>query len=159
MSIPRRIGPRRIDGVDGLRVLVGEEIGVSEWLTVDQAMIDRFAEATGDRQWIHVDPERAREESPFGITIAHGHLILSLGVRFALEVLAVDHVKLAVNRGFDRVRFRAPLAAGSQLRMRVRLERVSEAGSGALAEFTYTFEADGSAKSVCVAQSLVWFVE
>jgi acyl dehydratase len=158
VSIPG-IGPRRIDGLDGLRVLIGEEIGVSEWLTIDQNMIDRFAEATGDRQWIHVDPERAREESPFKTTIAHGHLILSLGVSFAIEILTVDRISLVVNRGFDRVRFRSPLAAGSRLRMRMRLDRVRDAGSGALAEFTYTFEAEHSAKPVCVAQSLVLFAE
>src|SRR4051812_24737739 len=101
----------RFTGIDDL--LGHDELGVSEWHEVAQERIDRFAEVTGDRQWIHVDPERARREGPFGGTIAHGALTLSLCMTFLTEVVRVDGVTFVVNGGFNRVRFQAPVRAGA----------------------------------------------
>src|SRR5262245_20552873 len=96
-----------------LQAFVGRELGVSDWLLVDQALIDRFADCTGDRQWIHVDPERARRESPFGATIAHGYLVLALLARFGFELgIHPKPAKEVVNYGLDRVRFPSPVRAG-----------------------------------------------
>lgn len=159
MAVNSSPAKRSINGLDGLHRLVGEEIGVSDWLTVDQEMIDRFAEATGDHQWIHVDGERVRADSPYKTTVAHGHLVLSLGARFAFEVFAVEGVSLALNYGLERVRFPAPLPSGSRLRMRVALDRLQETSPGTRAGFTYTFEAEGQAKPVCVAQALGLSIE
>ena len=116
-----------VDRPDSLREYVGKEIGVSEWLTITQERIAQFAEATEDRQWIHLDRERAEKESPFGTTIAHGFLTLSLISRFMKDVIQVrSGVGMAINYGLNRVRFPAPVRAGSKIRARVTLLSVKE---------------------------------
>jgi acyl dehydratase len=141
-----------IDGVQGFRDRVGQELGVSDWYLVTQDEIDAFAAATDDFERIHVDPRRARE-TPFGRTIAHGLLTLSLGPKFSYEMLQVDGVPLHLNYGFDRVRFVTPLPVGSRVRMRARLTDVSDVELGVLTTIEQTFEREGQEEPVCVAQS------
>jgi acyl dehydratase len=134
-----------------LRTLVGAEPLVSDWLTIDQASVDRFAEATGDRQWIHVDPERARRESPFGGPIAHGFMTLSL-IPVLLEKTVVRKQRMGVNYGLNRVRFTSPVPVGSQLRARFAVESVTDVdNAGVQVEWNVTLERQGSDRPVCVA--------
>lgn len=133
-------------------------LGVSDWVTVDQAMIDRFAEATGDFQWIHVDPSRAAE-SPFGTTIAHGFLTLSLLARLSQETYRVERLAARLNYGCNKVRFPAPVPCGSRLRARFRLVAIEDAPAlSILGAARLTTEAvverDGGDKPVCVAEQL-----
>lgn len=144
---------RTFNGIDELRAAAGEEIGISAWHAVTQAEIDAFADVTGDRQWIHVDRERAAS-SPFGATIAHGLLTLSLGPRLLEEVLTVEGVAFGVNYGYGKVRFPAPVPAGSLVRMRATLLAVEEVAGGVQATIEQRFEREGSDKPVCVAESL-----
>jgi acyl dehydratase len=131
----------------------GTHLGASEWVTIDQTMIDTFADATGDHQWIHVDAERAAQ-SPFGSTIAHGFLTLSLLPRLAQEVYRVDGVRMAVNYGLDKVRFVAPVPVGSRVRVSTTLRRTEEAGGGLRVFLESTVELEGSEKPACVAQTI-----
>jgi len=134
----------------------GREIGVSGWTTIDQRRIDEFADCTGDRQWIHVDVERARRESPFGGTIAHGYLTLSVAASLAIEagVIPVD-AAAALNYGLDKVRFLAPVKAGSRVRNRVVLQAAEAKGSGrTLVTLQNTIEIEGEAKPALIAESL-----
>jgi acyl dehydratase len=133
---------------------IGKVFGPTEWLTVDQGRIDLFAEATGDHQWIHVDPERARA-GPFGNTIAHGFLSLSLVNYFLPELLRPEGLKHGINYGCDRVRFPAALKSGSRLRGRAEIVSVEDLGAGAVqAKIRVTLEAEGLEKPVCVADTL-----
>jgi acyl dehydratase len=134
--------------------LVGTELGPSQWMTVDQPMIDKFAEATGDHQWIHVDVERANRESPFGGPIAHGYLTLALGPRLAPQVTRVEGVKMAVNYGCDKVRFPSPVPVGSKLRLGIELLEVNDVAGGVQVKERFTFEVEGAAKPACVAENL-----
>jgi len=134
----------------------GREIGVSKWVVVDQKRIDEFAECTGDRQWIHVDVERARRESPYGGTIAHGYLTLSLAASLAIEagVIPAD-ATAALNYGLDKVRFIAPVRAGARVRNRVLLRHVENKADGrALLSMENTIEIEGETKPALVAESL-----
>jgi len=134
----------------------GREIGVSGWTTIDQRRNDEFADCTGDRQWIHVDVERARRESPFGGTIAHGYLTLSVAASLAIEagVIPVD-AAAALNYGLDKVRFLAPVKAGSRVRNRVVLQAAEAKGSGrTLVTLQNTIEIEGEAKPALIAESL-----
>lgn len=149
--------PVVIDGVDGLEALVGKEVGVSGWVQIDQDEIQRFADVTGDHQWIHVDVERAKKESPFGAPIAHGFLVLSLGPALASGLFTVENVKLAVNYGLDKVRFLTPVPSGSRIRLRVGVAEVRDAPMGKLVAFDHTFELEGSEKPACVARALALF--
>ena len=108
----------RFVSMDDAKARQGQEIGVSDWMTIDQERVSAFAQVTGDHQWIHVDVERATRESPFGGTIAHGYLTLSLLAKFAQECIAVEGIKLAVNYGLNRVRFASPVKVGSRVRAR-----------------------------------------
>jgi acyl dehydratase len=144
---------RTFNGIDDLRASAGEEIGHSGWHTVTQEEIDAFAQVTGDHQWIHVDPDRAAA-SPFGSTIAHGLLTLSLGPRFLEEVLTVEGVAFGVNYGYGKVRFPAPVPVGSRIRMHATLTAVEEVAGGVQATIEQRFEREGSDKPVCVAESL-----
>src|SRR5919112_1259438 len=119
-----------VNGIDEVRGLVGQTIGPSEWREVTQEDIDRFAELSRDDQWIHVDRERAEAESPFGTTVAHGNLTLSLTDGFRRELIRQSGVKLGVNYGFDKVRFPAPVPAGSRVRARAELISVDELDGG-----------------------------
>lgn len=135
-----------------LRALVGGEPIVSEWLTVDQASVDRFAEATGDHQWIHVDPERARRESPFGGPIAHGFLTLSLIPALLDRTVALEQ-RLGVNYGLNRVRFTSPVPVGSRLRAGFAVGSVTEVESnGVQVLWNVTLEREGSERPACVAE-------
>ncbi len=157
MSTSDTIPQRTIEGIQGLRALVGQEIGVSAWREIDQDLINRFADATGDHQWIHIDVERAQRESPFGTTIAHGYLVLSLVPAFNEEIFTVSGLKLAVNYGLNKVRFVSPVPAGSRLRMRARLAELSEVAGGEQAMLALTIEREGEEKPACVVEQLIRF--
>ena len=142
-----------INELDELRGRTGEELGVSEWHDVTQDAIDEFARLTGDDQWIHVDPVRARQ-TPFGGTIAHGYYTLSLHPMFSAQLIAYEGFAFAVNYGFNRVRFPAPLPVGNRVRMRMELVAVDDVLGGAQITTKLTFEGEGALKPVCVAESL-----
>jgi acyl dehydratase len=148
---------RTFHGLEELAAAVGTELGVSDWHTVTQEQVDRFADATDDHQWIHVDPQRAAA-GPFGTTIAHGYLTLSLVPLFASGVYAIEGVRMAVNYGCNKVRFPAPVPVGSRLRGVVTLDSVSPNGPGFLVAATVTVQIEGSAKPACVAETLVLVV-
>lgn len=140
--------------LDRLQALVGSEIGVSDWFTVDQERIYAFADATEDHQWIHVDPERAAN-GPFGTTIAHGFLTLSLTVALTAGLeLDMGDPKMAINYGLDRVRFTGPVPSGSRIRARVVLSSVEEAGGGVQLKRTVTVEREGEERPAMVAETL-----
>ncbi len=136
-----------------LQALVGQEVGVSDWITVDQRRIDQFAEATGDHQWIHVDPVRAAA-GPFGATVAHGFLTLSLLPEMGASAFEVRETRMGVNYGLNRVRFTAPVPAGSRLRGRFKLLAYEPIEGGAQVTVEVTMEREGSTKPVCVAESV-----
>jgi acyl dehydratase len=142
-----------LTGLEQIRGHIGEELGVSDWHLVTQENVDRFAEVTGDDQWIHVDVERARE-SPFGGTIAHGYYTLSLAPRFSYDMFKFEGFAFGVNYGLNRVRFPAPLPVGDRVRMRARLLAVDDVPGGAQITTELTFEREGGDKPVCVAESL-----
>jgi acyl dehydratase len=144
---------RTISGLDELRRAEGETLGTSNWHQVTQAAVDAFADVTGDHQWIHVDPKRAKD-TPFGGTIAHGYYTLSLAPALTEQVLALDGFAFAVNYGLDRVRFPAPLPVGSKVRLTVKLASLQEIPGGAQITLELTFERDGGEKPVCVAETL-----
>jgi len=134
---------------------VGRELGVSEWHQVTQERIDEFADATGDRQWIHVDRARAAIESPFKTTIAHGFLTLSLASSLIRSALQFDGARMAINYGLNRVRFMAPVPSGSRVRGRFALASVEETGGAVQAIWQVTIEREGLEKPCCVAEWLV----
>ncbi|HEY4351683.1 MAG TPA: MaoC family dehydratase [Paraburkholderia sp.] len=141
-----------IDSADGVRALIGAAPRVSAWVEIDQASVDRFAEATGDRQWIHVDPQRAQRESPFGGPIAHGFLTLSL-IPVLLERTLPFAQRLGVNYGLNRVRFTAPLPVGSQVRASFAVASATDAEQGGVqVVWNVTLERQGSERPVCVAE-------
>jgi acyl dehydratase len=145
-----------VDGVEGMKAIVGKEIGPSESRPVTQADIDAFAAVSGDHQWIHVDPERAKSESPYGTTIAHGNLTLSLADSFRRQLLRASGFALGVNYGWNKVRFPAPVPTGTRLRGYQQIVEVSDAGGGWHQIVTrFTVEAEGGEKPVCVADSVV----
>jgi acyl dehydratase len=148
--------PRVIDGIGELRGVVGQEIGVSDWFEISQALINAFAELTGDRQWIHVDQDRAKAESPYGTTVAHGFLTLSLVSQLHSQIVRIqgDHTR-AINYGFNRVRFPAAVPAGARIRVRSTLEAVEEIPGGAQLTWAVTVEIEGQPKPALVAQWLV----
>jgi len=144
-----------VEGPEGLRSLIGQEIGPSEWREVTQEMIDTFAELSGDDQWIHVDVERAEKESPFGTTVAHGNLTLSLIDGFRRGMIASSGFALGVNYGWNKVRFPAPVPAGSRVRARAEVVSVDDVGGGWVQVVTrFTLEVEGSEKPCCVGDSV-----
>jgi acyl dehydratase len=145
---------RVFNGVDELRQAKGSQLGASGWVTVEQSHIDQFAEATGDHQWIHVDAERAKD-GPFGKTIAHGFLTLSLLPVLVSQVYRVDNVKMGINYGLNKVRFTSPVPVGSRVRGNVELVDVADAGGGAVQITTrITVELEGSERPAIVAEWL-----
>lgn len=144
---------RTFEKLADLAALVGEEIGVSDWVLVDQVRIQRFADATDDQQWIHIDPERAAA-GPFGTTIAHGFLTLSLLPKFFYEGYKVNETRMGINYGLNKVRFPAPVPVDSRLRGRFRLIGFEAIAGGAQLTVEVTVEREGSDKPVCVAESL-----
>jgi acyl dehydratase len=142
-----------LDSLQSLKDYVGREIATTGWLAVTQERILQFAEATGDRQWIHVDPERARRESPYGAAIAHGFLTLSLLSHFMREAIQLPgDVRQTINCGLNRVRFPAPVRAGEKIRARVRLKSCSELPDSVQAVFEITIETEGGEKPCCAAE-------
>jgi acyl dehydratase len=149
---------RIFDGIKELTAAAGEELGTSDWVTVDQERINTFADATGDHQWIHVDLERAAA-GPFGGTIAHGLLTLSLLPAFLQQIYRVDGVAMVINYGLNKVRFPAPVPAGARLRATSRLTTVKPLDGGAVqAELSTTIEIEHGAKPACVAESVLRYV-
>ncbi|WP_454763462.1 MaoC family dehydratase [Cupriavidus campinensis] len=151
---------RIIKSLEELESLQGQEVAVSDWIEITQQQVNLFAEATGDHQWIHVDVERARRESPFGAPIAHGFLTLSLLPKFMQNAIHMEGVKMGVNYGLNRVRFTSPVPVGSRLRARVkvlkveRLEPAPDGLTGAQSTWEVTVEREGSERPVCVAESI-----
>jgi acyl dehydratase len=143
----------RIDSIEDLKARVGQELGVSEWHKITQQEVDAFARLTGDDQWIHVDPERAKASS-LGGTIAHGYFTLSLGARFSYDMFTVQEIAYSLNYGLGKVRFPAPLPTGSKVRMRAVLSDVSDVPGGVQTTVTQTFETEAGGKPVCVAEKL-----
>jgi acyl dehydratase len=149
---------RTINGIDELKALVGEELGTSDWLEIDQERVDTFAEATGDHQWIHTDPERAKD-GPFKGTIAHGYLTMSLGPVLLPQVVTVKGFSMALNYGLNKLRFPSPVPVGSKLRLSAKLATVEDVPGGVQTTYELTFEVDGSPKPACVAEALYrWLV-
>ncbi len=132
--------------------LVGTDLGTSDWYEVTQEHVNKFADATNDHQWIHIDVERAKSESPFGGPIAHGYLTLSLVVPLVAQVLDVTDTAMGVNYGLNKVRFPAPLPVGSKVRMRMALQNVEDIPGGVQMTMLYTFEVEGGEKPCCVAE-------
>jgi acyl dehydratase len=141
-----------IEGIEGLRAKVGEHLGYSEWHTVTQEQVNLFADATGDHQWIHVDPERAKAESPFGGPIAHGYLTLSLAPVLLSQVMTVSGLTYGLNYGCNKVRFPSPVHVGARLRAGATLDSVEDVAGGAQAVVRVEFELEGLDKPACVAE-------
>ena len=148
------MAPRIINGTDELKSLIGQHLGYSEWLEVTQERVNQFADATGDHQWIHVDPERAKKESPFGGPIAHGYLTLSLGPVLMPQVVLTTGYKMGVNYGCNKVRFMSPVPVGANLRLGVKLLAVDDIAGGIQSTYELTFEVEGAAKPSCVAECI-----
>jgi len=145
---------RVIDGLDELKRLVGMPVAVSEWLRIDQSRIQAFAEVTNDHQWIHLDAERCRRESPYKAPIAHGYLILSLIPMLFESSLRIDGLAMTVNYGLDRVRLPSPVIAGQRIRGHVALEKLDDVKGGMQAHWMVTVEVEAGDKPACVAQVL-----
>ncbi|GIH10415.1 MaoC family dehydratase [Rhizocola hellebori] len=141
------------NSLDELKAAVGSQVGLSDWIEVSQERINTFADATGDHQWIHIDPERAAK-GPFGTTIAHGYLTLSLLPVLAQGVTTVEGVRMAVNYGLNKVRFPAPVPVGSRVRARFELLSVEDIEGGAQLVSRVTVEREGGDKPVCVAEAV-----
>lgn len=147
--------PITVEGVEGVRGLIGRELGPGDWIPVTQQMVDRFAEATGDHQWIHVDVRRAEAESPFGGTIAHGFLTLSLIPRLLPRLVEVTGFRTVLNYGLEKVRFPSPVPVGSRVRARAVTDAVTDVPGGVQVQTTVTFEVEGAGRPACVAVSVV----
>ena len=140
--------------------LVGQEVGVSDWLLVDQDRVNKFADATGDHQWIHIDRKKAAEQSPYKTTIAHGFLTLSLAPKLMAGLYKINSVKVGINYGANKVRFMAPVPSGSRVRMRMTLKAVeAHEPQGVRMTAECVFEREGSDKPVCVAELITLLFE
>jgi acyl dehydratase len=149
---------RTINGADELKSLIGQHLGTSDWVEIDQERVNLFAEATGDHQWIHVDPELAKD-GPFGGTIAHGYLTMSLGPVLLPQVVTVTGFSMGLNYGLNKVRFPSPVPVGSKLRLSAELLDVEDVPGGVQSTYRLTFEVEGQAKPVCVAEPIYrWLV-
>jgi len=145
---------REIASLAQLKELIGQEVAVSGWTEITQERVNQFAEATGDLQWIHVDVERSKKESPFGGPVAHGFLTLSLLPKLMADAVSMPDVKMGVNYGLNKVRFPAPVPVGSRLRAHMTLQAVEDIPGGAQVTWLVTIEREGSDKPVCVAESI-----
>src|SRR5215211_3298472 len=147
--------PVEVDSIGHLQELIGQELGPTEWLTITQEDIDKFAEVSRDDQWIHVDVERAKTESPFGTTVAHGNLTLAMIDGFRKDLIKSEGFALGVNYGWNKVRFPAPVPSGSRLRARAEVVSVDDVGSGWYQVVTrFTVEVEGNEKPACVGESV-----
>jgi acyl dehydratase len=152
--------PRVVESLESLKSLVGEELGVSDWLLITQERVNAFADTTEDRQWIHLDAGRAKRESPFRSTVAHGFLTLSLISHFMKEAVELRGLRMAINYGLNRVRFTSPVVVGTRIRARFTLKHLKEISGGVEAEYVVTIEpesanAETAAKPCCVADWVV----
>ncbi len=145
------------ESADDLKAAIGKPLGSSEWMEIRQERIDQFADATDDHQWIHVDPDRAKQ-GPFGAPIAHGYLTLSLVSRFLPELIRVPNAKMGVNYGCNKVRFPAPVPVGSRIRASGEIAEVEEVKGGVQVVVRVSVEIDGGAKPACVAETVSRFV-
>lgn len=145
---------REIASLAELKELVGQEVTISDWIEITQERVDQFAQATGDLQWIHIDVERSRKESPYGGTVAHGFLTLALLPMLMQSAISMPDVKLGVNYGLNKVRFPAPVPVGSRVRVRMTLKAVEDIPGGAQTTWLVTMERQGGDKPVCVAESI-----
>jgi len=145
---------RIITSIDDAKALVGEEVGLSDWVVIDQHRIDQFAEATADHQWIHVDTERATREMPDGKTIAHGYLTLALIPAFTGDFVHVENLARAINFGLNKVRFYAPVPVGSRLRGRAVVLKAQQRAGALLLTSEVRLEVEGQRKPACVAETL-----
>lgn len=139
---------------DELPTLAGQEIGVSDWVVIDQNRIDLFAEATGDRQWIHVDADRARRELPNGKTIAHGYLTLSLIPMLAAQIMRISGASRGINYGSNKVRFTGAVPAGSRVRGRQKILSVESRGEAVQVASQFTIEIEGEQRPACIAETI-----
>lgn len=149
---------RVFEGVDQIEAAIGEHVGYSDWLEITQERIDAFADATGDHQWIHVDPERAAQ-GPYGTTIAHGYLTLSLIPVLGNQVMEIRGFRMMINYGSDRVRFPAPVPVGSRIRAGVQLTSLERTPPGARLTSTVTVEVEGGERPAVVAETVRMMVE
>ena len=146
---------REIPSIGELKRLTGQEVAVTDWFIITQEQVELFAEATGDHQWIHLDVERCRKESPYGGTVAHGFLTLSLLPMMMGTAVSMPNSKMGVNYGLNKVRFPAPVPVGSKVRGRMTLQEVEDIEGGAQITWKVTMEREGGDKPVCVAESIV----
>jgi acyl dehydratase len=147
-----------LSGLAAVQEAEGRHLGYSDWLEITQERVDQFAEATGDFQWIHVDPQRAKD-GPFGGTIAHGYLTLSLASYLLPQIVRYEGFTMAVNYGLDKVRFPSPVRVGERIRAGAQLAEVSDVGTGVQVKTFVTIEVEGADKPACVIESLArWFV-
>jgi acyl dehydratase len=143
-----------VEGVEGVQGLVGQHLGHSDWVEITQEQVNQFADATGDHQWIHVDPERAKKESPFGGPIAHGYLTLSLLPMLLPQIIEIQGFRMGVNYGTEKVRFIAPVPVGARVRAGATLDSVTPIDGGIAMVVTVTVEIEGNDKPAMVATSL-----
>jgi acyl dehydratase len=148
-----------VQGTAGLRELEGQHLGYSDYLEISQDRVNQFADATGDHQWIHVDVERAKRESPFGGPIAHGYLTLSLGPLLVPQVIRVEGIRLGVNYGSEKIRFPSPVPVGAKLRVGVELVAVNDIPGGVQVVMRLTFECEGADKPACVAENVYRYLD
>jgi acyl dehydratase len=148
-----------LPNIAALREHVGKKLGTSDWVEISQRRIDLFAEATGDHQWIHVDAERARRESPFGTTIAHGHLTLSLAPMLLQQILEIEKLRLIVNPGVEHIRLRSPVRCGDKVRMHTTLKDVRNVPGGVRATMSVSFEIEGQKKPAAFGDMLLVYYE
>ena len=148
--------PLVVENLDALKDLVGREFAITDWFEVTQERIRQFAEATEDRQWIHLDSDRAQKDSPYGTTIAHGFLTLSLLSHFSKQALQIrDGVGMIINYGLNRVRFSAPVPAGSNIRARFTLQSLKDVGNSSEAVFSVVIEVQNQLKPACLAEWVI----
>jgi len=151
------MAPVVVENPQSLKTWIGREVAVTDWMTIEQGRIEKFAEATEDRQWIHLDRERAQKESPYGTTIAHGFLTLSLVSHLLKQAIEIRGVRMAINYGLNRVRFPAAVPSGGRVRARVALQKLEELPKGVEATFGITIECEGAKKPCCVAEWIIRF--
>src|SRR4051812_44985000 len=152
------MAPTTFDGTAAVRAAVGQHLGYSDWIEITQERIDQFAAATGDRQWIHVDPQRAKD-GPFGATIAHGYLTMSLSNFFLPEIVRVDGISMGVNYGVNKVRFPAPVPVGSKVRAGAELAAIEDVKGGVQTTMVITIELEGSDRPACVIEAISRYLD
>lgn len=146
---------RVIKGLEELRTLVGQRIGTSDWFEITQERVNAFAEGTDDFQWIHCDPERAKAESPYGTTVAHGFLTLALCISLSQKIYVIEGLRMVLNYGLNRVRFPNPVPVGSRVRMTTDLLELKDTRGSVQMTCKQTFEVEGTGKPACVAETIV----